>query len=79
MALNNRKYVTSLPNSTNPAKQIFLELVRGLRQVDGLDAALGFDLLINQVTVELPIDLGTEIKHLFEGNHVINAGRSPSC
>ena len=67
-------YPTTLTKSTAPAKHLVLELVRGLHQVDGLDAALGFNLLINRVTVKLQIDVGTEIKHLFEGNHVIGVG-----
>ena len=70
---------TTLAESTGPAKQRVLELVQGLRQVDGLDDALGFGLLINRVTVELQINLGKEIKQIFEGNHVINVGRYPSC
>ena len=57
--------MTTLAESTDPAKQLVLELVQGLCQVDALDAALGFDLLINYGTVELQIHLGTEIKHFF--------------
>jgi hypothetical protein len=49
--------------SINPAEQLVLELVQGLCQVDGLDAALGFNLLIHRVTIEIQIDLGTGIKH----------------
>jgi len=72
-------YPTTLAESTDPAKQLVLELVQGLCQVDTRDAALGFDLLINCVTVELQIDLGTKIKHLFEGNYVIDVGWYSSC
>ena len=67
---------TALAESINPPKQLVLELVQGLRQDNGLDAALTSDLLINRVkdaspeslavTVKLQIYLGTEIKHLSE-------------
>ena len=82
-------YPTALTESINPPEQLVLELVQGLRQDDGLDAALGSDLLINRVedaslqslvvTAKLQIDLGTEIKHLSEGGEVIDVGRYSSC
>ena len=64
---------TTLAESSDLAKQLVLELVQGLLQFDGRDAALGFDILINRLTIELQIDLGKEIKQLFEGNQVIYA------
>ena len=40
---------TALAESINPPKQLVLQLVQGLRQDNGLDAALGSNLLINHV------------------------------
>ena len=41
--------LTALVESINLSKQLVLELVQGLRQDNGLDAALGSDLLIDRV------------------------------
>ena len=39
----------TLAKSIDPEKLLVLELVQGLRQDGGIDAAPGFDLLINRV------------------------------
>ena len=62
---NEGGWPTALAENINPSKQLVLELVQGLCKVDGIEAALGVDLLINRVAVELQIDLGKEITQKF--------------
>ena len=64
---------TTLAESTGPTKQLILELVQGLRQVDTHDAALGFDLLTECVTVKLQINLGTKTGRI--KGHLVVSGR----
>ena len=79
-----RRYPTALTESIDPEKQLFLEFVQAFPQDSGIDAALGFDLFINCfedafaqgfiVPVEFQIELGADVKHLFENDRVIDVG-----